>query len=122
MIYSILIYDVPGVSDALPPEQREAALEVHRQLQHDTKQSGAYLAATQLAESGAMTVRHQKGDALVTDGPFAETKELFVGFYLLKCANLDEALELAKRIPVSEMGSVEVRPAVWVDSVGVIGE
>lgn len=122
MIYSILIYETPGFADARPREEREAGLEAHRQLQKDTQQSGAYIAATQLAESGAMTVQHRKGEALVTDGPFAETKELFVGFYLFECANLDEAIKLAKRIPVSEMGSVEVRPAVWVESIAVTPE
>ena len=66
-----------------------------------------------------MTVRHRRDEALVTDGPFAETKELFIGFYLFECANLDEAIKLAKRIPVSELGSVEIRPVVWAESMSV---
>ena len=119
MIYSLLIYEPPGLADARSPEERESVLEVHRQLQNDTKRSAAYIAATQLAESGAMTVRHRRDEALVTDGPFAETKELFVGFYLFECANLDEAITLAKRIPVSELGSVEIRPVVWAESMSV---
>ena len=59
------------------------------------------------------------GTPLVTDGPFAETKELFIGFYLVDCPNLDAALALAKRIPVSDLGAVEVRPVVWAESTGV---
>ncbi len=119
MIYSVLIYETPGLDNARSPEERERTLEAHRQLQVDTKQSGVYIAATQLAESGAMTARHRKGEALVTDGPFAEAKELFIGFYLFECANLEEAIELAKRIPVSEMGGVEIRPAVWSESIAL---
>jgi hypothetical protein len=118
MIYSILIYEAPGLDDARSPEERERVLDAHRQLQIDTKQSGEFIAATQLAESGAITTRPRKDDALVTDGPFAETKELFVGFYLFECADLEQAISLAKRIPVSEMGGVEIRPAVWSESIG----
>ena len=122
MIYTVLIYERPGLEDARSPEESKRVLEAHRQLQKDTKQSGAYIGATQLAESGAITTRHRKDEALVTDGPYAETKEIFVGFYLFECANLDEAIELAKRIPVSEMGGVEIRPAVWAESVGLPAE
>ncbi len=119
MIYSVLIYEAPGLDDARSKEERERVLEAHRQLQTDTKRSGVYIGATQLAESGAITARPRKSDVLVTDGPFAETKELFVGFYLFECASLEQAIELAKRIPVSEMGGVEIRPAVWSESIGL---
>ena len=119
MIYSILIYEAPGMADARRGEEEEKVLEAHRALQQDTKQSGVYIGATQLSEAGAMTVRYREGDSIVTDGPFAETKELFIGFYLFDCASMDEALALAKRIPISEMGSVEVRPAVWAESKGL---
>ena len=58
----------------------------------------------------ATTVRKREGERLVTDGPFAETKEQLGGYYLLNCADLDEALEWAGRIPNVSKGSVEVRP------------
>ena len=116
MMYSLLIYEMPGLPDARAPEERQLALAAHRGLQRDAKQSGAYVGASQLSESGAMTVRRRKGQPLVTDGPFAETKELFIGFYLVDCATLDEALELAQRIPVSDVGCVEVRPVTWSES------
>ena len=119
MIYSVLIYEAPGLDDARSKEERERVLEAHRKLQTDTKRSGVYIGATQLAESGAITARLRKGDVLVTDGPFAETKELFVGFYLFECTSIEQAIELAKRIPVSEMGGVEIRPAVWSESIGL---
>ena len=60
----------------------------------------------------AKTVRVQNGERLVTDGPFAETKEQLGGFYLLECSGLDEALDLAAKIPGASMGCVEVRPVV----------
>jgi hypothetical protein len=60
--------------------------------------------------STATTVRVRDGKTLTTDGPFAETKEQFGGFYLLDCKDLDQALELAAKIPTAKNGSVEVRP------------
>jgi len=62
--------------------------------------------------STATTVRVRDGQALVTDGPFAETKEQILGYYLLECADLDEALEIAARIPGAARGAIEVRP-IW---------
>ncbi len=119
MIYSALIYETPGVADARPSEEREKVLEAHRQLQKDSKAAGTFLAATQLSEAGAITIRHRKDETLLTDGPFAETKELFIGFYVFDVPNLDEAIKLAKRIPMSETGSVEVRPVVFAESDGI---
>lgn len=60
--------------------------------------------------STATTVRVRNGETLLTDGPFAETKEQLAGFYLLEANNLDEALQLASRIPPARLGSIEVRP------------
>ena len=94
-------------------------LEAHRQLQQDSKAAGTFVAATQLSEAGAITIRHRKDKTLLTDGPFAETKELFIGFYVFDVPNLDEAIKLAKRIPMSETGSVEVRPVVFAESDGI---
>ena len=69
-------------------------------------------AALQPAET-ATTVRVQDGRTLVTDGPFADTKEIFAGFYLVEAADLDAATELAARIPAARMGgSIEIRPVV----------
>jgi hypothetical protein len=63
--------------------------------------------------SDATTVRVRNGETLVTDGPFAETKEQLGGYYVLECENIDEALAYAAKIPAAEQGSIEVRP-VWV--------
>jgi hypothetical protein len=62
--------------------------------------------------SDATTVRVRNGETLTTDGPFAETKEQLAGFFLVDCKNLDEAIEVAARIPGAKDGSVEVRP-IW---------
>jgi hypothetical protein len=58
----------------------------------------------------AKSIRVRNGDVSVTDGPFAETKEVLGGYFIADCANLDEAIEIASRIPVAESGSVEIRP------------
>ena len=113
MIYSVLIHEAPGIANALPAKDGAQLLEAHRSLQKDTKENGSFIAATQLSETGAVTVRHLPGETIVTDGPFAETRELFIGFYLFEADSLDAAIELAKRIPISGMGSVEVRPVVF---------
>ncbi len=60
--------------------------------------------------SSATTVRVRDGKTLTTDGPFAETKEQFGGYYLLECKDLDQAIELAAKIPTARDGSIEVRP------------
>jgi hypothetical protein len=62
--------------------------------------------------ASATTVRVRDGEVLTSDGPFAETKEQMAGFYLIDCKDLDEAIEVASRIPSAQHGSVEVRP-VW---------
>jgi hypothetical protein len=64
----------------------------------------------------ATTVRVRGGCATITDGPFAETKEQLAGFYLIEAANLDEALEVAAKIPPAREGSVEVRPVRQLDA------
>jgi hypothetical protein len=60
----------------------------------------------------ATTVRVRNGETMVTDGPFAETKETLGGYYLLECDSLDDAVDLAAKIPGAQHGSIEVRPVV----------
>ena len=63
-------------------------------------------------DTGATTVRKQNGTAIVTDGPFPETKEVIGGYFVADCEDLDQAIDVASRIPVAETGSVEIRPLV----------
>jgi hypothetical protein len=75
------------------------------------RESGKYIAAEALQPvKTAKTVRVRSGKASITDGPFAETKEQLGGFYLIEAATMDEALQLAARIPPARVGSIEVRP------------
>jgi hypothetical protein len=75
------------------------------------RQAGHYVAAESLQPvSTAATVRVRNGKASVTDGPFAETKEVIAGFYLIEARDLEEAIALAVRIPPARVGAIEVRP------------
>jgi hypothetical protein len=86
----------------------------HVAVQQETKRRGVFCAADPLqTTAAATTVRVQDGKVLVTDGPFAETKEQLAGYYILECADIDEALEWAARIPSAcggATGCVEIRP------------
>jgi len=78
---------------------------------HKLRQDGHFLAAQALEPvTSATTIRIRDGKVLVTDGPFAETKEQIGGFILMEAKDLNEAIELASRIPVVRFGAVEVRP------------
>ena len=112
MRYLILIYE--SESQAEPPSEEELGrwFEYTERL----KSSGAYLAGEALQPtSTATTVRRKGGKVLTTDGPFAETKEQLGGFYMVECADLDEALKWAADIPSVERGPVEVRPVMEFD-------
>jgi hypothetical protein len=71
---------------------------------------GVRLEGRELRADDATTVRVRRGELLVSDGPFAETKELMVGYDMLECKNLDEAIEVASRHPLARRGAMELRP------------
>jgi hypothetical protein len=98
--------------DAIPEPQRNGIMQQYGELVHRLDQSGKRLSGVKLqASSTATTVRGGDGKVSVTDGPYAETKEQLGGFHLIECANLDEAISIAKRIPTIPFGgTVEVRP------------
>jgi hypothetical protein len=82
----------------------------------EVKAAGAFVGGEGLQPTAtATTVRVRDGEPLLTDGPFAETREQLAGFYLLECADLDEAVRWAARVPSAAMGSVEVRPVITYD-------
>ncbi len=97
---------------ALPEEQREEIMKEYRTLLQDLVQSGHYRSGAKLTPSSTTTtVRLNHGKPSITDGPFAETKEQIGGFHLIECANLDEAIAIALRIPTLPAGgTIEVRP------------
>lgn len=114
MLYALLIYEAESVTTGYSDEEMERALEGHRALQAETKRNGAFVEANQLmSASTASAVRVRAGKPRMTDGPFVETKELLVGYYVLDCASLDEALEYAARIPHAATGGIEVRPVAY---------
>jgi len=91
----------------------QAVFDAHARLGEALRAAGKMVHAERLRpEADATRVRAKAGHPQVTDGPFAETKEALGGFYLLECASQEEALEWAKKVPISEGGYVDVRP-VW---------
>jgi hypothetical protein len=110
MQYALMIYAEPGYAETLPQAEREVVLAEFAELLDDPR----CVASAQLQPAETATcVRVAGGRTLMTDGPFADTKEVLGGVVLVEAANLDEAIELAARIPVTRFGgTVEVRPVV----------
>lgn len=108
MKYALLIYAKPGSHEALSEDEYEAVFAEYTALADDPRS----IASGQLQPiETATTVRVQDGRTLTTDGPYADTKEVFGGYYVFEADNLDQAIELATRIPAARLGgAVEVRP------------
>jgi hypothetical protein len=110
MRYMLLVY---LDEQALNETEREECYVESTQLTHDLNASGNFLAAAPLHPvSTATSVRVRDGKRLVTDGPFAETREQLGGYYLIEAQDLDEALGIAARIPGARKGTIEVRPVI----------
>jgi hypothetical protein len=111
MRYMMLIY---SREDEATPEDMRAVAAGHKLVMDQTRERGIFCAADPLQPSvTATTVRVQDGKSLVTDGPFAETKEQLAGYYILDCQDLDEALAWAEKIPTAcagAAGCIEIRP------------
>jgi hypothetical protein len=111
MRYLLLIYGEPFDPSTVPTEVMEGQNAAYAVFTKDVMERGIMQAGEALQPSTTATsVRVRDGDTLVTDGPFAETKEELGGFYLLECKDLDEAIALAARIPGARQGTIEVRP------------
>src|ERR1700738_1198544 len=110
MKYLLLIYTG---DQAMSEADREHCYVESTQLAHDLKSKGEYLAANPLHPvSTATSVRVRDGKRLVTDGPFAETREQLGGYFLIDAKDLDEAIGVAARIPGGRQGTVEIRPVL----------
>lgn len=110
MKYMLLIY---GDETALSETEREACYVESTQLAHDIQSKGQYLSANPLHPTPmATSVRVREGKRLVTDGPFAETREQLGGYFLIDAPDLDEAIGIAARIPMARKGVVEIRPVI----------
>jgi hypothetical protein len=113
MQYMLLIYSDPAAFPHTTPEAAEAHMPEWFTYTEALIAAGAMVSGAPLqGVDVATTVRIRNGDRLVTDGPFAETKEHLGGYYIIECADLDAALGWAARIPSVGWGSVEVRPVM----------
>lgn len=116
MKYLILIYGNPAsraIWESFSPEEQQTGLELYAALDEDLAASGEMVVSERLADVAHTTrVSVRDGRTLASDGPFAEAKEHLAGFFLVECADLARATEIAGRIPESAFGLVEVRPVL----------
>ena len=110
MNYMLLIY---SDENAWTDGERQACFQESIALTHELQREGRYRSASPLhSVATATSVRVRDGKRLVTDGPFAETREQLGGYFIVEAADLDEALKIAERIPGARKGTVEVRPVL----------
>jgi hypothetical protein len=114
MRYLCLIHLDEQKLDALPHTERNALNAAHLDYNDELRKRGQFLLAEALdPPKTASCVKVRGGKPVVTDGPFAETKEIIAGFYVIEAADMKEAADIASRLPVAQhgMGTIEVRPA-----------
>jgi len=112
MQFIALIYSVEGVDDA----DWDTLIEQYNEFGEKTQAAGVLVTGDALQPvSTATSVKMRDGKKIVTDGPFAETKEQLGGYYVLECKDLDEATKWAAQIPTARYGTIEVRPLVVFD-------
>jgi hypothetical protein len=113
MKYMLLVY---VNEEVMTDEEREHCYVESARLTQDLNARGQYLSASPLHPvATATSVRVRDGKRVLTDGPFAETREQLGGFYLVEASNLDEALGIAEQIPPARFGTVEVRPVMEIE-------
>jgi hypothetical protein len=113
MRYLMLINTVEAEDAKATAEEGAASFAEYASLMEELGAQGKVLAGERLRPtSTATTIRVLDGEILTTDGPFAETKEQIGGYYTVDCKDLDEAIEIAAKIPGARLGSIEVRP-IW---------
>ena len=113
MRYLLLICDDETGGAALSPKEAEATLAKYMKFGEEMGQRGVLQGGERLRPTtDATSVQIRNGETITADGPFAETKEQIGGFYLVDCKDLDEAVEVASKIPAAATGTIEVRP-IW---------
>ena len=113
MRYLLLIHSDESHYANLSEEENGKLMAEYAAFGESLESSGAYLESARLQPvATTTTVRERNGDAVVTDGPFAETKEQLGGFYMIEAKDLDEATKWARKIPSARWGAIEVRP-IW---------
>jgi hypothetical protein len=112
--YALLIYRTAPVSVPIPELDERVALAAHRNLQTEAGAKGELWAVARLDDApSARTVRRKGGTHQDTDGPFIETKEWLVGFYLVDAESMEKAVERARVLCTDESHAIEVRPVTW---------
>ena len=106
--------------DAAEQAEREREMPLFVELHRSLREAGLLVGVQRLySTDSATSVRVRAGETEITDGPFATTKEVLAGYYILECADLDEALKQAARVPAARYGTIEVRPMMppdeWLD-------
>lgn len=111
MQFLCLIYEAESLMASRTEEENGQIYQQYMTYTDDIKSSGHFVGGEALQPiSTATTIRIRDGERVITDGPFAETKEQLGGYYLLECDSLDEAIEQASKIPSAKYGTIEVRP------------
>ena len=120
MKYLLALFGDESGWDDVSPEDMQASMEPWNKFEQEVSDAGVKIAGEGLQPSNTATsIKVGEGsDRMVTDGPFAETKEQLGGFYLLECDNLDQALEWAKKVPLQPGGTIEVRPVMDYEQFG----
>lgn len=116
MQFLCLIYEAESLMGTRSEEENGKIFADYMQYTQDIKDSGHFVAGDALQPTDtATTIRIRNNETMITDGPFAETKEQLGGYYLLECDSLEEAIEKASKIPSVTYGSIEVRPIMVFD-------
>ena len=116
MKYLCLVYFEPQVLTDLSPADKSALDRDSLDYDDELRRSGHYIDSNALQPvTTARTVRMRRSRKIVNDGPFAETREHLGGFILIDASNMDEAVEVASKIPLAKLGSIEVRPTMVVE-------
>lgn len=116
MQYLCLIFEAESLAAQRDDQANQALFAEYHKFTEDIEASGHHIGGEALMPTEtATTVRVRNGETLLTDGPFAETKEQLGGYYLIEASSLDDAVEVASRIPSAKDGCVEVRPIMVIE-------
>jgi hypothetical protein len=113
MKFLLLLYGDESAWANMSPEDMQRSMEAYEAFGRELTESGAWVAGEGLEPTSTATVlRFENGQPLLTDGPYAETREQLGGFYLLECKDRDEAIAWAKKVPDADQGATEIRAAM----------
>jgi len=117
--FMLILHNAPGVLRNLSPEEMQQKIEKYQSWINKIRSSGRYVSSEKLGEEGGKLLSRQGGRVNVVDGPYSETKEVVGGYFVLRAANYEEAIELTRDCPFLEDGRIELRQT---DPMGCGGE